>query len=54
MADTDKKTDDQKFNDTLKRMLEMPPNPKPHKDGGTQRKSTKSPPPPPPDSTGDT
>ena len=28
MSDTDKKTDDQKFNDTLKRMLKTPPKPK--------------------------
>jgi hypothetical protein len=27
MSDSDKKTDDQKFNDTLKRMLETPPKP---------------------------
>lgn len=31
MSDTDKKTDDQKFNETLKRMLETPP--KPHDSG---------------------
>jgi hypothetical protein len=28
LSDTDKKSDDQKFNDTLRRMLETPPNPK--------------------------
>ena len=28
MSDTDKKTDEEKFNETLKRMLETPPQPK--------------------------
>lgn len=46
MSDTDKKTDEDKFNDTLKRMLKTPPKPldkgdgpkgkpKPKKDGQT-------------------
>lgn len=32
MADTDKETDENKFNDTLKRMLKTPPDPKTGKD----------------------
>jgi len=41
MPDTDKKTDDQKFKETLKRMLETPPDPKKGKrtDDDEQKKS---------------
>ncbi|MGN6467986.1 MAG: hypothetical protein ACTHLC_00210 [Rhizobiaceae bacterium] len=42
MTGTDKKTDDKKFNETLKRMLETPP--KPHvKDSETSNHSKKKP-----------
>lgn len=37
MAYTDKKLGEEKFNDTLKRMLETPP--KPHGDGATSKKT---------------
>lgn len=38
MSDTDKKTDDQKFNETLKRMLKTPPDPKTGKKWGDDKK----------------
>lgn len=42
MSDTDKKDDDKKFNETLKRMLKTPPKPHDKKDDNVAKFASRS------------